>query len=98
MTEPFTRRAEDRGFWCIVARRATETWDFIDARDIEKYAIAIAVLYATYLTLDWSFTFAERHMDKSGIELAAVIAAIVGPWSAVTAGVIKWLFDARTGP
>lgn len=93
-----TRRAEDRGIWCTIARRASEVWDFVDKRDIEKYAVAVAILYATYMTLEWSFAFAERHMDKSGIELAAVIAAIIGPWSAVTAGVIKWLFDARTEP
>ena len=99
MTEPILeRRAEDKGFWCRMARRATETWDFIDKRDIEKYVLIVWIFWFTSSILFDLIAFAEKHMDKSGMELAAVIGAITLPWSGVVAGAVKWFFDARTGP
>jgi hypothetical protein len=94
--QPFqARRAEDKGFWCIVAHRMSEAWDFIDNRDIEKYVLIVWVFAFTTLLSYHLILFADRHMDKSGIELAAVIGAITLPWSWVAKAAVEWFFKAR---
>lgn len=90
------RRADDTGWMCWIAMRFSQMWDFIDKRDIDKHTVTMIVLYGTVKIVRWSFIFAEAHMDKSGVELAAVIAAIIGPWSIVQTAAIKWYFDARS--
>lgn len=88
-------RSGDGGFLCRIALRASQLWDFIDARDIDKHAVSITVLIGTVKVTQWAFTFAELHMDKSGVELAAVIAAVIGPYSLLQGAAIKWYFEAR---
>ena len=73
----------------------TRLWDWIDERDIDKHVVSMIVLSGTVLITRWAFTFAEAHMDKSGIELAAVMLAVTGPYTALQAAVIKWYFNAR---
>ena len=89
------RRADDRGWMCTLALRCSQAWDWIDARDIDKHAVALSILYGTVRVLRWSFMFAEAHMDKSGVELAAVIGAVTAPYMALQAAAIAFYFKAR---
>jgi hypothetical protein len=90
------RRTSDRGFWCLVAQRATDTWDFIDARDIDKHAMAWATFLMTCYIMQWVLTFVWLYPDKAGLETGLIIAAIMVPWTPLQAAVIKWYFNART--
>jgi len=90
------QRATDKGFLCRVALRASQLWDFVDARDIDKHLISIVILIGTAKVTGWAFRFAEAHMDKSGAELALVIASVTAPYMALQAAALGFYFKART--
>lgn len=90
------RRAGDGGILCKVALRAGQFWDFIDQRDIDKHLIAWATFYITYFLLNWVLNFVWVYPDKPGLEVAAIVAAVLMPWTPVQGAVIKWYFAART--
>lgn len=90
------RRRSDGGPLCWLALRLSDFWNWVDDRDIDKQVVSIAILYGTYRITEWLFQFVEAHMDKSGLELAAVVAAITVPWSALQAAVVAFYFRARS--
>ncbi len=90
------RRADDRGFLYGLALRASQAWDWIDQRDIDKHIMAWAVFVMTYYIVFWSLEYIWAHPDKPGLEVGAIIAAVMVPWAPVQAAVIKWYFEART--
>lgn len=92
----FKQRATDKGFLCVVALRAGQFWDFIDKRNIDKHAVSLAILYGTVVVTRWAMVYAAAHADKAGIEVAAVIAAILAPYMALQAAGIGFYFRART--
>lgn len=81
------RRSEDNGW-------ITRAWDWIDARDIDKHVVSLAILYGTVRVTAWSMVFAE-HGNRPGLEVAAIIGAVAAPYMALQAAAIKWYFDAR---
>lgn len=90
------RRSGDGGIMCVIARRASQLWDFIDARDIDKHAMAWATFYMTFFIMNWSLNFVWVYPDKPGLEVAAILGALLATWSPVQAVVIKWYFESRT--
>lgn len=88
------RRAEDQGWLCWVAARASQFWNFIDARDIDKHFVSLAILYGTTQVTAWSMRFAE-HGDRPGIEIAAIIGAVAAPYMALQAAAVSFYFKAR---
>lgn len=91
----WTKRVGDNGWLCRSALRAGQFWDFIDKRDIDKHAMSWAVFAVTCYIVFWILEFIWDHPARSGIDIGAVIAALMVPWSPVLAAVIKWYFDAR---
>lgn len=89
------RRAADGGWLCWVAMRCSEAWDWIDKRNIDKHFISVAILFGTVKITAWSMGYAERHGEKSGIEAAAIIAAVAAPYMALQAAAIAFYFRAR---
>lgn len=87
-------RATDGGWLCVVALRAAQFWDFVDRRQMDVYVIAVAILVGTIQITSWAMSFAS-HADRPGLEVAAIIAAIMGPWAALQGAAIKFIFDAR---
>lgn len=90
-----TRRADDKGWLCWVALRASQFWEFIDKRNIGKHALSLGIFYGTIKITTWAMTFASGFTTKSGIEVAAVIAAVVAPYMALQAAAVKFYFDVR---
>jgi hypothetical protein len=70
-------------------------WDWIDARDIDKHAVSIFIMSGTWHVTEWAMNFAEAHDSLSGLEMAAVIGAVVGPYSLLQGAAIKYYFEAR---
>lgn len=89
-------RAGDGGILCRIALRASQLWDFIDARDIDKHAVSLVILVGTIKVTMWAFHFSELHMDKSGAELALVVASVTAPYMALQAAAISFYFRARS--
>lgn len=76
-------------FLCRVAAVLSEAWDFIDKRDIDKHAIAWSTFAFTIYLTDWALEYVFAHPDKPGLELAAVVAAVLLPWTPVQ----KYVFE-----
>lgn len=88
------RRAADKGAFCWLARRASEMWEFIDNRQIDAHIVAAVIIFATLDITAWAMRYAET-ADRPGLEVAAVIGAVMVPWGGLQAAVIKWYFEAR---
>lgn len=89
------KRASDRGAWCWIAQRLSDIWNFIDARDIDKHAMAWAVFAVTCYQIFWVMEFVWDHPEKPGLEVGAIVAALMLPWTPVQAAVISWYFNSR---
>jgi uncharacterized membrane protein YpjA len=87
-------RRDDGGALCWIAARATQAWDWIDKRDIDKHAVSLVVLYGTWAVTRWAMRFAENG-DRPGLEIAAIIAAVSAPYMALQAAAIAFYFKAR---
>lgn len=76
----------------------TRLWDFVDKREIDKHVVSLVVLYGTMIVTQWAMRFAETQsaLGRSGVEIAAIIAAVLGPYSILQAAAIKFYFDNRT--
>lgn len=73
----------------------TRAWDWIDQRQIDKHFVSLCILYGTVAVTRWAMHYAEQHADKSGIEVAAVMASIMAPYMALQAAAISFYFKAR---
>lgn len=82
------QRSEDQG-------PLTRMWDFIDKRDIDKHVVSLAILMGTVKVTQWAMAYASAETDKSGAEVAMVIAAVVAPYMALQAAAIQQYFKAR---
>ena len=89
------KRADDKGWLCWVAMRVSQTWDWVDERDIDKHIAAWWTFYMTYYILEWCLNFVWVYPNKPGLETAAIIGAILLPWTPLQAAVVKWYFEAR---
>ena len=88
------RRATDEGWMCQIALRASQGWDWIDRRAVDKHFVTMAILYGTIKITAWAMHFAT-HGDRPGIEVAAIIGAVGAPYMALQAAAVKWYFEAR---
>lgn len=89
------RREADLNLSCRIARHASEAWDFVDKRDIDKHAVTMAILAGTWEITRWAMNFAHTG-DRPGLEVAAIIGAVVAPYMGLQAAAIAWYFKART--
>lgn len=92
--EPRRRRGDD-GILCLIALRASQFWDFIDKRDIDKHAVSLAILFGTVKVTTWGMHFAEQFSWRPGVELAAIIAAVLAPYMALQAAALGFYFKSR---
>lgn len=72
-----------------------DLWDWIDKRDIDKHIVILYILYGTKILTDWAMLFSITNAARPGIEVAAIIAAVTGPYMGLQAAAIKWYFESR---
>lgn len=73
----------------------TRFWDWIDARDIDKHIMSVIIMYGTWEISRWAMLFATM-AERPGLEVAAIIGAVIAPYMALQAAALKWYFDARS--
>ena len=79
-----------------ITARLSQFWEWIDDRDIDKHLLSIVILLGTFKVTSWAMGFAEMVKSQSGIEVAAIIAAVTAPYMALQAAAIAFYFKART--
>lgn len=89
------RITDEQSLLCRVARIGSLAWEWIDKRQVFERFIALCILYGTIEIVGWAMTYAEVHAEKSGVEAAAIIAAVSGPYMALQAAAIAFMFRAR---
>ena len=80
---------------CWLARRASEFWDFIDKRDIDKHAFAWLVGVCGWGMTKWAMDFADAHPAMSGSDMALVLGAVGAPYALFAGAVVKWYFERK---
>lgn len=73
-------------------------WDFVDKRKIVRRAGYFALWTLVFLAFNWSLGYADLSlmMERSGVETAAVIAAIWAPLSMLAGHVFKVYANGRS--
>ncbi len=66
----------------------TRFWDWVDNRAIIRRGVLLATLWLTWESFLWAAFFATT-TAKPGIEVAAIIAAVTAPISALQGWVFK---------
>lgn len=90
------RRRTDGGWLCHLALRTSQLWDFVDRRQADAHLITVFTLWVSYNITTWAMHFAA-HGERPGIEVAAIIGAIAGPWALLQGAIVKFVFEARKG-
>ena len=91
--EPQHRRSIDS-----LIGKCKNLWDWFDNRQIDRHIASVAIFAVTWKLTEWAMTYAALHPDKPGLEVAAIIAALTGPWSLAQAAALKFYFDSRDKP
>jgi hypothetical protein len=81
------RRSEDAGW-------ITRFYDWVDDRQIDKHLVSVVILFGTVIVTKWAMHFAEEG-NRPGLEVAAIIAAVTGPYCALQAAAISFYFRSR---
>jgi hypothetical protein len=72
-------------------------WDWVDSRSVVRRLVLFITLWMTWLAFQWAADFALVVIDKSGIEAAAIIAAVTAPISVLQGYVFKVYAEGRKG-
>ena len=87
------RRAADKG---MVVGAWQAFWNWIDERQIDKHLVSIAIFAGTWKLTEWAIYYANLQHQKSGVEVAAIIAAVTAPYMALQAAALAFYFRARS--
>jgi hypothetical protein len=64
-------------------------WDWIDERAIIRRVVLFVTLWMTWRSFTWAAEFANSMPDKSGMDMAAIIAAVTAPITYLQASVFN---------
>lgn len=95
-----TRRAADRGTLStasIVAQKVSRSfWAWFDTHHIDSLAVIGVTLWLTVRVVEWSIDFPyDTDTKLSGVDKAAIIAAVMTPWGLMQAFLVKWYMDLK---
>ena len=70
-------------------------WDWIESRNVDKHAVTMFTLYYMVYLIMWAERFAAANSSKSGLEVAAIIAAVHAPYMALQTFGLRFYFNDR---
>ncbi len=73
-------------------------WNFVDNRAVVRRVAFVWVLWMTSEVIYWAMDFAGDHPEMDGLKLAAILGAVLTPWSAMQAAIFKFYSDSTDGP
>lgn len=92
--EVIVRRRATDSYTEALTRSVTRFWDWIDKRQIAQHLVSVCILLGTIKITEWAMSFAITS-PLPGVERAAVIAAVLTPYSALQAAAIGFFFNSR---
>lgn len=81
-----------------ICTAGTKLWDWFENRRIDQHLVAGWILYISYDITQWAINFYANHPDKSGTDLAVILAAVTVPWSAAQTYALKFWFEGTKKP
>lgn len=69
-------------------------WEWVDSRSVIRRIVLFVTLWMTWAAFAWAAGFAEG-TTKSGMEVAAIIAAVTAPIAALQGYVFKVYAEGR---
>lgn len=69
-------------------------WDWVDNRSVIRRIVLFVTLWMTWASFMWAAGFAESTL-KSGLEVAAIIAAVTAPIAALQGFIFKVYAEGR---
>ncbi len=70
-------------------------WDFVDNRQVVRRLVLVVAVHLTYVCTYWAMHFAETS-TRTGIDFAALVAAVTAPATAFAAFVFKVYIDGKS--
>lgn len=93
------RRAEDRSSRAIAAQAMKSTsrtfWDWVEHHHIDSLAVIVVTLFLTWDVIQWAMAFADEHYSVEGVQIAAIIGAVLTPWGLMQAALFKFYADLK---
>ena len=78
------RRAVDQSASAVAAQAAKATsrtfWDWFEQHHIDSLAVVVVTLWLTWDVIQWAMGFADEHYEIEGLQIAAIIGAVLTPW------------------
>lgn len=71
-------------------------WDFVDSRYAVRRVLLGIVIWMTWEAYKWATGFASG-CSRPGVEIAAIIAAVLTPITALQGFTFKFYLDSKTG-
>lgn len=91
------RRVTDKGLLAQgaqTARKATTTlWDWAEKRKIAAHAVMAVAITLTIRIVEWVMDFPYDNVSYTGMEVAAIQAAVLGPWGLMQGAMFKFYYD-----
>lgn len=79
----------------VVHRATTSFLEFLDNRFVFRRVAFCWMMWLTTYASMWSFDFARSTAYSNGVEMAAVIGAVMGPIAVLQGAIFKWYQEAR---
>jgi hypothetical protein len=70
-------------------------WDWIDRRAIIRRVVLFVTLWMTWRAFNWAGEYASSVNNLSGMDIAAIIAAVTAPITYLQAAVFKIYSEGR---
>lgn len=80
LDEENARRETDKGAIAVTKVASRTLWGWVERHHIDALAVLIITLWITVKVVDWAMDFADSHYDVDGMQIAAIIGAVLTPW------------------
>lgn len=93
------RRAEDKGAVAVAVHAAKSTsralWDWFEQHHIDSMAVIVVTLWLTIRVVEWAMDFADEHYGVEGLQIAAIIGAVLTPWGLMQAAMFAFYLNLK---
>jgi len=79
----------------IVKVASRTLWAWVEQHHIDSLAVIGVTLWLTVRVIEWAMEYADLHYDIAGLQVAAIIGAVLTPWGIMQAALFKFYVDLK---